>query len=86
VKRFVGWSPAAKAQLRALDRKTLLEILDAIDRYMASGEGDLKRLSSPLSGLRLRVGEWRILFKPLRGVNAIVVSRVAHRSQAYRVN
>jgi mRNA-degrading endonuclease RelE of RelBE toxin-antitoxin system len=86
VKRFVGWSPAAKAQLRALDRKTWLEILDAIDRYMASGEGDVKRRSSPLSGLRLRVGEWRILFKPLRGVNAIVVSRVAHRSQAYRVN
>jgi hypothetical protein len=50
VKRLVGWSPAAKLQLRALDRKTALEILHAIDRYMVSGEGDIKQLSAPLSG------------------------------------
>jgi mRNA-degrading endonuclease RelE of RelBE toxin-antitoxin system len=84
VKRLVGWSPAAKLQLRALDRKTALEILHAIDRYMVSGEGDIKQLSAPLSGLRLRVGEWRVLFKPLKNRNAILISRVAHRSVAYR--
>jgi mRNA-degrading endonuclease RelE of RelBE toxin-antitoxin system len=67
-----------------LDKKTALEILEAIDRYMVTGEGDLKQLSPPLSGLRLRVGDWRVLFKPLRGENAILVSKVAHRSAAYR--
>jgi mRNA-degrading endonuclease RelE of RelBE toxin-antitoxin system len=84
VKRFVGWSTAAKIQLRNLDPQKALEILHAIDRYMLSGEGDIKELSRPLSGSRLRVGEWRVLFKRLRGENAILVSKVAHRSIAYR--
>jgi mRNA-degrading endonuclease RelE of RelBE toxin-antitoxin system len=84
VKRFVGWSAAAKIQLRALDRKTALEILHAIDRYMLTDEGDVKQLSPPLSGSRLRVGEWRVLFKRLRSENSILVSKVAHRSVAYR--
>jgi mRNA-degrading endonuclease RelE of RelBE toxin-antitoxin system len=84
VKRFVRWSSAAKIQLRALDKKTALEILHAIDRYMVDGEGDIKQLSAPLSGMRLRVGEWRVLFRPLKGESAIVISRVAHRSVAYR--
>jgi mRNA-degrading endonuclease RelE of RelBE toxin-antitoxin system len=67
-----------------LDKKIAREILRAIDRYMKIGEGDIKQLSSPLSGLRLRVGEWRVLFKPLPREHAILVSRVAHRSIAYR--
>ncbi|MGA3186372.1 MAG: type II toxin-antitoxin system RelE/ParE family toxin [Bryobacteraceae bacterium] len=84
MKRFVGWTPAAKTQLRALDRQIAIEILHAIDRYMVNGEGDIKQLSTPLGGLRLRVGEWRVLFKPLKSENSILISKVAHRSVAYR--
>jgi len=83
VKRFVGWSGAAKGQLRTTDRKTAVEILHAIDRYMQNREGDVKQLSPPLSGWRLRVGEWRVLFH-VKGENSILVSKVAHRSAAYR--
>jgi mRNA-degrading endonuclease RelE of RelBE toxin-antitoxin system len=79
MKRLVGWAPAAKIQLRALDRQVAIEIPHAIN-----GEGDIKQLSAPLRGLRLRVGEWRVLFKPLKSENAILISRVAHRSVAYR--
>ena len=84
MKRYVGWSSVAKIQLRALDRRVALDILQAIDRYMVTNDGDVKQLSAPLSGLRLRVGEWRVLFKPLKGDNAILISKVAHRSVAYR--
>lgn len=59
MKRFVGWSSVAKIQLRALDRKIAIDILHAIDRYMLNNEGGVKQLSPPLSGLRLRVGEYR---------------------------
>lgn len=84
MKRFVGWSPAAKSQLRAIDRNTAVEILRAIDRYMVLGEGDVKPLASPLSGLRLRVGDWRVIFKKTSDDRGIAITRVAHRSVAYR--
>jgi mRNA-degrading endonuclease RelE of RelBE toxin-antitoxin system len=61
-----------------------MEILRALDRYLVTGAGDIKPLSPPLEGLRLRVGDWRVLFEPSPIPNAIVVSSVAHRSEAYR--
>lgn len=84
MKRLVGWQPVAKAQLRAIDRATAIEILEAIDHYLVSGQGDVKPLRPPLAGLRLRVGDWRVLFKPTKDDRAIVIDRVAHRSAAYR--
>jgi hypothetical protein len=38
------WSPEARADLRALDRKLAMQILRCIDRFLASRAGDLKKL------------------------------------------
>jgi hypothetical protein len=43
-KKSVAWTDQAKADLRAIDQTTALRILHAIARYLASGEGDVKRL------------------------------------------
>ena len=43
-KRIVIWSPAARAQLRAIDRETALNILQTIDRYLETGGGDVIKL------------------------------------------
>ncbi|MGA7929736.1 MAG: hypothetical protein WCA20_27555 [Candidatus Sulfotelmatobacter sp.] len=37
----VIWKDQAKAQLRAIDQPTALRILDALARYLDTGEGDV---------------------------------------------
>lgn len=50
----VLWSPEARADLRAIDRETAMQILHCIDPYLASRTGDVKKLKPPLTGFRLR--------------------------------
>ena len=40
----IAWTEQAKANLRAIDQATALRILHAVGRYLATGEGDVKRL------------------------------------------
>jgi len=50
----VVWSPEARAELRAIDRETAMQILHCVDRYLANRTGDEEtqasahRLPSPL--------------------------------------
>jgi hypothetical protein len=48
------WSPEARADLRAINRDTAMQILYCIERYLASRTGDVKKLKPPLTGFRLR--------------------------------
>lgn len=78
------WDPTARVQLRAIDRQTALHILQALNRYASTGEGDVKALHGPLAGtLRLRVGPYRIQFRFIEG-RAIRVLAVEKRGDAYR--
>jgi hypothetical protein len=52
-KMAVNWSPQARADLRAIDRETALQILRAIDRYLSTGAGDVKKLQLPRREFRL---------------------------------
>ena len=36
------WSEEARADLRAIDRETALDILHCVDRYLATRNGDVK--------------------------------------------
>jgi mRNA-degrading endonuclease RelE of RelBE toxin-antitoxin system len=79
----VIWSLEARADLRAIDRETAMQILRCVDRYLASRSGDVKKLKPPRTGLRLRCGDYRVFFD-LRDENAIQISAVRHRREAYR--
>jgi mRNA-degrading endonuclease RelE of RelBE toxin-antitoxin system len=79
----VIWSPEARTDLRAIDRETALQILHCVDRYLASRNGDVKKLKSPLTGFRLRCGDHRVFFD-LRGENTIEIAAVRNRRDAYR--
>ncbi len=77
------WSPEARADLRAIDRQTAVDILHCIDRYLSTRNGDVKKLKPPQSGFRLRCGDYRIFFEqPVE--QAISVLGVRHRREAYR--
>ena len=69
--------------LRAIDRKTALEILHCIDRYLLNRTGDIKRLRPPLTGFRLRCGEYRVFFDAAH-LMTMHITAVRHRREAYR--
>jgi mRNA-degrading endonuclease RelE of RelBE toxin-antitoxin system len=77
------WSPEARADLRAIDRQTAIDILHCVDRYLSTRSGDVKKLKPPQSGFRLRCGDYRIFFEQPREY-AIAVTGVRHRREAYR--
>lgn len=82
----VEWSPRAERDGRRLDRQTRTRIHAAIDHFAETGHGDTKRLKGRLAGKwRLRVGDWRVLFRPSVPDNLIEILRILPRGEAYRV-
>ena len=82
-KKIVQWSTNVRAQIARIDRETALEILHAIDDYLTTGVGEVKKLRPPRQELRLRVGDYRVFFL-VDGPHAIEVLAVKHRREAYR--
>jgi mRNA-degrading endonuclease RelE of RelBE toxin-antitoxin system len=80
---LVLWSPEARADLRAIDRETAMQILYCIDRYLTNRTGDVKKLKPPRTGFRLRCGDYRVFFD-LKGENTIEITGVRNRREAYR--
>ena len=76
------WEPAARADLRKLDRATAMRILLILTRYGDTGEGDVKRLTDRDGLCRLRVGKWRIFFDR-DSPNAVRIHGIDNRGQAY---
>ncbi|MGA3043052.1 MAG: hypothetical protein ABSF54_19930 [Bryobacteraceae bacterium] len=60
------WSPEGRADLRAIERQTALQILYCVDRYLADRNGDVKKLKPPLTGFRLRCGDYRVYLRSQR--------------------
>ncbi|MGI8989683.1 MAG: type II toxin-antitoxin system RelE family toxin [Bryobacteraceae bacterium] len=79
----IHWSNRARLDVRAIDRVTAMQILGTIDQFARFGIGEVKHLRPPLKELRLRSGDWRVFFEA-EGSNAIRITRILHRSQAYR--
>ena len=79
----IVWSPEARAELRAIDREPAMQILHCVDHYLASRNGDVKKLKPPLTGVRLRCGDYRVFFDP-KDENTINITGVRNRREAYR--
>jgi mRNA-degrading endonuclease RelE of RelBE toxin-antitoxin system len=76
------WEPAARADLRKLDRETAMRILLTLTRYGNTGEGDVKMLTDRDGLYRLRVGKWRLFFD-LVSPNTVRIHGIDNRGQAY---
>ena len=79
----VVWSPAARSDLRAIERDQAMQILHCLNRYLATRDGDVKKLKLPRTGFRLRCGDYRLFFDQ-KGRTAIEITGVRHRREAYR--
>ena len=77
----IAWTNQAKADVRAIDRETALDLLHGLARFLATDEGDVKRLQDiDPPELRLRLGDYRIRFHD-HG-DWIEILRVRNRKEA----
>lgn len=79
----IVWTDQAKADLRAIEKLTALQILKTLARYCKTGYGATKQLTDIAPPLfRLRAQDHRVLYRDHGG--HIVISRVLDRKEAYR--
>ena len=79
--KTVTFSNRAVRDLRHIDRTQAIIITVSIDDYASSGNGDVRPYEGT-SLLRLRVGNYRVLFDESQ--SHVNVERIRHRREAYR--
>jgi plasmid stabilization system protein ParE len=81
-KRIV-WTEQAKADVRAIERQTALQVLKTLARFTGTGRGNTRQLQDVHPPLfRLRAQDYRVFFRD-KG-EAIEITRVLNRREAYR--
>ncbi len=79
----VGFTDQAKADLRAIPQPVAIQILHTLARFLASDEGNVKRLQGIEPPLyRLRTQDHRVIFRD-HG-DHIEVTRIRDRKDVYR--
>ncbi|MGD1096074.1 MAG: type II toxin-antitoxin system RelE/ParE family toxin [Bryobacteraceae bacterium] len=79
----IEWLDEAKADVRRLNRATVMRIFDGILHHAYTGGGDIAPLHGDMAGsFRLRLGDYRVLFSFHE--DTMRIFRVGHRSEAYR--
>jgi mRNA interferase RelE/StbE len=83
VSRRIGWSKRAAKEFDRLDRHLQHRIAAALDRLASHEGGDLRKLEGvDEETWRLRVGDWRILFRYGED-SSLLILRVRPRGSAY---
>jgi len=81
----VRWQRSARRDLKRLDPPVQERVIQAIDHFARTGEGDVVRLVNVTPPeYRLRVGDWRIRFAQDAERRVLDVLRVLKRDKAYR--
>jgi len=78
-----------KKDLSIIDAKQVKKILIKIDKVLTSTpkkySNSIKTLKGKLDGLfRLRVGEYRIIYKVLEERREVLILKIGHREDAYK--
>jgi len=85
----IDFSPKAEKELAGIDRSAAKRIVAYLREKVATSQ-DPRSLGKPLKGVlrefwRYRVGDYRIVTKIEDECVLVLVVRVAHRREAYRV-
>jgi len=76
----VAFTPTSARQWAKLSLDVRRRIERRLTEFATTGHGDVKRLKGR-DGMRLRVGDWRLIFYEDQGT--IVVAAVGHRREIY---
>jgi len=81
----VEWSRDSIKDIKRLDKPLVARITYAIEAFADEGKGDVKRLVDADGVYRLRVGDWRVLFRLLHNeVHVMLIQSVLPRGEAYK--
>jgi mRNA interferase RelE/StbE len=82
VKRIL-FRPAAVKDLERLEERDRELVSGAIERFVKTGQGDVKKLKGREGHLRLRAGDWRVRFV-YEPPDVIRILHIRNRREAYR--
>ena len=83
MKRELRYEGRIQKDLKRLDADTQARILSTLERFAATGEGDIRPLRGEFAGsYRLRVRKWRV-YVLLEGTR-IIAYQIDNRGEAYR--
>ena len=81
----IKWAQGAVKDIRRLDNPLVVRITRAIEAFAETGRGDVKRLTNADGAYRLRVGEWRVLFRLVHtDIQVMLIQAVLPRGEAYK--
>lgn len=76
----IVFTSAATRQWMNLTAAVRVRINSRLETFARTGHGDVKKLKGR-AGVRLRIGDWRVIFYEERG--EIVIVAVGHRREIY---
>ena len=77
------WSKPAAKQLRKLGGNAAARVEAAVNRYAVSGLGDVTTMRTEPGSIRLKVGDFRIVFAISAATHEMLISRVGDRKDIY---
>ncbi len=81
----IKWAQGAVKDIRRLDNPLVVRITRAIEAFAETGRGDVKRLTNADGAYRLRVGEWRVLFRLVHAdIQIMLIQAVLPRGEVYK--
>ena len=81
----VAFAPAARREFAKLAPAVQIRIQTAVDRLRGDPiPAGVEQLKGPDALLRIRVGDYRIIYRVFDEQLLVLVLRTAHRSEAYR--
>ncbi len=81
----IKWAQGAVKDIRRLDNPLVVRITRAIEAFAETGRGDVKRLTNADGAYRLRVGEWRVLFRLVHtDIQIMLIQAVLPRGEVYK--
>jgi mRNA interferase RelE/StbE len=82
----IEWAASALRELRKLDHQATRRILVAVSKFATDPRPSASRALSgqPSGTMRLRVGDYRVIYHVEDQRVVVTVVRVAHRREAYR--
>ena len=81
----VEYTAAAARQVRKLEPTVRRRMLAAIDALAVDPRPAVTKALQGTAGYRIRIGDYRVLYTIQDGTVTVLVFRVAHRGEVYRI-
>lgn len=79
------WKRSATKEFRKLPKEKRLRILKAVEKLVEDpSQVSSRKLVNSKNDYRIRIGEYRVIYKIYRDVLVIQIIRVRHRKDVYR--